>query len=218
MLEVILKALALGLFLSLSVGPVFAGLLETSLNKGINQGFLMAIGVNVSDWIYASAIVLGIGSLGIVTSNNEALTYLGGGILILFGLRNLFKKPEQRDEAMLHEDKVPVKGFRRRISSFSKGFFLNFLNPGTPIVWLTASAASAGYRKEYGQPTQLLFIAIILFTIFTFDCLKVYAGKKAAIMAKPLVLLWLNRAIGVFMIAASVSLLWPVLSQRFAAH
>ena len=52
MIEIVLTALGLGLFLSFSFGPVFFELINTSLRKGFKAAFLMETGVLFSDLVY----------------------------------------------------------------------------------------------------------------------------------------------------------------------
>ena len=53
MTSAVLEGVLMGLFLSVFVGPVFFLLIETSINKGIREAFIMDAGVILSDiaWI-----------------------------------------------------------------------------------------------------------------------------------------------------------------------
>ena len=52
LLGIILNGVGLGLALSILLGPVFFALIHTSISKGFREGFIMAIGIVVSDATY----------------------------------------------------------------------------------------------------------------------------------------------------------------------
>lgn len=139
-LEAILKGLAMGLLLALSVGPVIFTIIKHSINSGKSGGFSFVVGVWISD------------SLLIVLSNvfsewvTELLDFkmligsLGSAFLIGMGLYYFFLKKvhmHPEDEAM-----PPLKN-SDHIKMAIQGFLLNTLNPAVMAFWLTAATAIA---------------------------------------------------------------------------
>ena len=49
MIETIWKGVALGLFLSIAVGPVLFSIIKQSINNGVKGGLAFVIGVSLSD-------------------------------------------------------------------------------------------------------------------------------------------------------------------------
>jgi len=159
----------------------------------------MALGINISDWIYAGVAFLGIGGLVSRIESSNYFTLAGGAVLVAFGLYNLLSKttnaswepPERND-------------FRKRFSGIGKGFILNSLNPGTPIIWLAASSIGSDYVEEGGMGLQAFFIVSILLTVLATDLAKVYLGRRFLKALNPARISWINKGVGVIMIAAGV--------------
>src|ERR1700761_3322366 len=92
MMESILKGLALGFVLALSVGPIIFTIIKQSLNNGHKGGFCFVAGVWVSDILL---VVLSNTLTAVVSSLDEhkkVVGALGGIFLILMGLYFAFFK------------------------------------------------------------------------------------------------------------------------------
>ena len=63
MFGVIAHGLIVGLTLAFSVGPVFFGLIDTSISRGFREAAKFALGISLSDLLFATVASLGIGSL-----------------------------------------------------------------------------------------------------------------------------------------------------------
>lgn len=199
MIEALFRGALLGLTLSMMIGPVFFALIDTGVRKGVREGAKMALGINISDWLYAGVAFLGIGGLVSRIESSNYFTLAGGAVLVAFGLYNLLPKkttagwepPERND-------------YKKRFSGIGKGFILNSLNPGTPIIWLAASSIGSDYVEEGGMSLQAFFIISILATILATDLVKVYLGRRFLKALNPTRISWINKGVGVAMIAAGV--------------
>ena len=137
MIAALLKGLALGLLLSISVGPVIFSIIRQSLNNGHKGGFAFVAGVSASD--IGLVLICNIFSQLFKTamSHERFIGIAGSVFLILMGLYNIFfKKVPQPGEVKT------VQVFRKRdiAASFFQGFFMNSLNPGVLLFWFAASA------------------------------------------------------------------------------
>lgn len=193
----------LGLTLSMMIGPVFFALIETSMRKGLREGAKMAIGINISDWVYAAVAVLGIGGIVSQIESSNYFTLAGGVVLILFGLFNLL--PPKKGKSWEPPERTD---YRKRFSGLGKGFILNSLNPGTPIIWLAASSVGTDYVREGGLGLQAFFIASILLTILATDLAKVYLSRRFLKTLNPAKVSMVNKAVGVIMIVAGLRFIW----------
>lgn len=138
--EAILKGLAMGLLLALSVGPVIFTVVKHSINNGRAGGFSFVIGVWISDFLL---VVLSNAFSELVTQLLDfkmVIGIAGSAFLIGLGLFYLFLK-----KVTLHPEDVASPSLKG--SDHAKiaiqGFLLNTLNPAVMAFWLTAATAIA---------------------------------------------------------------------------
>lgn len=138
--EAILKGLAMGLLLALSVGPVIFTVVKQSINNGRAGGFSFIIGVWVSDFLL---VILSNAFSELVTQLLDfkmVIGIAGSAFLIGMGLFYLFLK-----KVHLHPEDVAspslTGGDHAKIAI--QGFLLNTLNPAVMAFWLTAATAIA---------------------------------------------------------------------------
>ena len=151
-MDVILKGIGLGLFLSISVGPIVFAIIKMSLRFGKKAGYVFIAGISVSD---ITMVVLGNMAAELVRG---ILVYktaiaIGGAILLLFvGCYSFFFKkdpsPDTGDvkldideELLRNAPDVNHIHWRKRelFKIFAQGYFMNILNPGAIFLWLTWS-------------------------------------------------------------------------------
>ena len=171
-LEAILKGLAMGLLLALSVGPVIFTIIKHSINDGRAGGFSFVVGVWISD------------TLLIVLSNvfsewvTNLLDYkmligsLGSAFLIGMGLFYFFLK-----KVHMHPQDVEMPPLKSsdHIKIAIQGFLLNTLNPAVMAFWLTAATAIA---ITHNFRDRVIIFATALGLNIAADILKVtLAGK-----------------------------------------
>src|SRR4051812_1428917 len=149
------------------VGPVFFGLLQTSINKGFRQGVMYALGVSLSDISFIFLTYFGISTLLENPAVKNAVSLIGGLVTVIFGIYYLLKPTLES---------VPVadlpKG-KRNSNIILKGFFINFLNPSVLFFWIaTVSIVSVQYAEN--QYRIVSFFFGIIASLFSTDVLKAY--------------------------------------------
>lgn len=138
--EAILKGLAMGLLLVISVGPVIFTIIKQSINNGKEGGFSFVIGVWISD---LSLVLLSNVFSELVThllDFEKPIGIAGSLFLLSMGIYYLFFK-----KVALHPDDVslpPLKASDHAHIAL-QGFLLNTLNPAVMAFWLTAATAIA---------------------------------------------------------------------------
>lgn len=172
MTEAIIKGLALGLLLAISMGPVIFSIIKQSLSNGYKGGLSFAVGVAASDL----SLVL-ISNIFTELFNRllkfEKIIGMGGSILLIgIGVYFLvFKKIELNDTG----DGIQMKrktGDYARI--FFAGYFVNLLNPGVIAFWFTwATAFITTPVKE-----RIALFATCLSVVFIADLLKVFLANR----------------------------------------
>ena len=168
MIEALLKGLALGLILALSVGPVIFTIIKQSIYNGHEGGFSFVAGVWISD------IVLVILSNAFTELVKELLEYkkligyTGSSFLLAMGVYYLFfKKVKIRANGSGLEVKLDRKDHTQ---IFLSGFLINTLNPSVIIFWLVNATAFAVTHTL--QQRIIIFTTCILFNILA-DAAKV---------------------------------------------
>lgn len=168
MTEALLKGLALGLVLALSVGPVIFTIIKQSIYNGHEGGFSFVAGVWISD------IVLVILSNAFTELVKELLEYkkligyTGSSFLLAMGIYYLFfKKIKLRTNGGALEVKLDRKDHTQ---IFLSGFLINSLNPSVIIFWLVNATAFAVTHTL--QQRIIIFTTCILFNILA-DVAKV---------------------------------------------
>lgn len=171
-LEAVLKGLAMGLLLVLSVGPVIFTIVKHSINNGRSGGFSFVIGVWVSDFIL---IILSNAFSVLVTTLLDFKMIIGvsgSAFLIGLGIFYLFLK-----KIHIHPEDVTVPRLKKRDHAkiSLQGFLLNTLNPAVMIFWLTASTAIA---VTHTVRDRIIIFSTALLVNMGADILKVILAGK----------------------------------------
>lgn len=170
--EAILKGLAMGLLLALSVGPVIFTIIKHSINNGKAGGFSFVIGVWLSDFLL---VVLSNAFSELVTQLLDFKTVIGvaGSVFLIgMGLFYLLLK-----KVHIHPEDVSMPPMRS--SDHAKialqGFLLNTLNPAVMAFWLTAATAIA---ITHSVRDRIIIFATALALNMGADVIKItLAGK-----------------------------------------
>ncbi len=171
-LEAILKGLAMGLLLALSVGPVIFTIIKQSINNGREGGFSFVIGVWASDFLL---VILSNAFSEMVTrllNFKMEIGIVGSAFLIGMGIFYLFFK-----KVHLHPEDISLPPLKA--SDHAKiaiqGFLLNTLNPAVMAFWLTAATAIA---VTHSVRDRIIIFATALALNMSADVIKVrLAGK-----------------------------------------
>jgi threonine/homoserine/homoserine lactone efflux protein len=171
-LEAILKGLAMGLLLALSVGPVIFTIIKQSINNGRAGGFSFVIGVWASDFLL---VVLSNAFSEMVTRALDfkmQIGIVGSAFLIGMGLYYLiFKKVHIHPEDI----SMPALKSSDHAKLLLQGFLLNTLNPAVIAFWLTAATAIA---VTHSVRDRIIIFATAFFLNMGADIVKVtLAGK-----------------------------------------
>lgn len=198
-----IHGIGFGLLLTIMVGPVFFGLLQTSLNKGFKQGVLYAVGVSMSDISFIFLTYFGISSLLENHTVKNIVSLIGGLVTVVFGIYYLLKPAMKA---------VPVADLPKgkdKSNIIWKGFFLNFLNPSVLFFWIaTVSIVTVQYTGNQYQVISF-FIGIIT-ALFSTDVLKAYIANRIKSYFTDAVLNLLNKILGLVFIVAGALILYKI--------
>jgi threonine/homoserine/homoserine lactone efflux protein len=166
MLSALIEGVLMGLFLSVFIGPVFFLLIETSINRGVRDAFIMDSGVILSDVLWILFLWWGIDKyLGFFLKSPLAMVFTGI-IFVLFGVFGFFTKSKRVEP-----------GINKKKNFFIQGFILNSINPSVALFWL----ATIGYALKQFQNEReyiITFFIAIFTTVLITDALKFSTAKK----------------------------------------
>ena len=206
MIEAILKGIALGLLLVISVGPVVFTIIKQSLNNGHKGGFSFVSGVWVSDFIL---VILSNAFTELVKQLLEykkAIGYIGSIFLVAIGVYFcFFKKVHLRSE---ENDKTFRFGKREFAKLFASGFIINTFNPSVIFFWLVnATALSISQSLEQ----RIVIFSVCLLMNMAADVGKVMAAGKLRSRLTLHNLSIINKISGTILIGFGIALVYSII-------
>ncbi|MFV0606057.1 MAG: LysE family translocator [Niabella sp.] len=209
MTEALLKGLTLGLLLSIAVGPVLFSIIKHSINVGHKGGFAFVAGVSASDFTLAILSNVFTALFETISSHKQIIGITGSCFLIILGIYFLFFKKVKINE----KGKAVEVVMRNRdyAKMFFSGFFMNILNPGVFIFWLTASTTFINHTI---QERIVLFLTCLLFVLAA-DIAKVMLAGKIRNRLTPHNIHIINRLNGIILIGFGVALIYGLVMHKF---
>lgn len=201
MSQALLEGLSMGLLLSAMIGPVFFTLIQSSLEHGFRYAAMVAFGIVCSDTLYVLLTFFGVKFLANTTSFELVLGYVGGAILIGFGISYLVKK-----QGAVSDPTLVVQTRAKKRGAYLKGFTINGINPFVLLFWISI-ASLVHLKVSFSSADVWLYYAGILLTVFSIDLIKAYIAKKLAHFVTPKFMFWLNKAVGLAMIGFGIRLI-----------
>ena len=190
-MNLFLKGLFVGFGLAAPVGPIAAICVQRTISKRFLSGLLSGLGAAAADAVYGAVAAFGatIVSEFLITERSW-LQRVGGGILILLGLRLLFAKVEEKANSSGES-----KGL---VADFLSTFILTLTNPMT-FVAFAVIFATMGVGTVRGQPILTVELVGGVFAgsglWWTILCAGSHALRRHFDFRK---LTTINRATGVF--------------------
>ncbi|MBY0481616.1 MAG: LysE family transporter [Chitinophagaceae bacterium] len=212
MVAALIKGLALGILLAISVGPVIFAILKQSIHNGHKAGYVFVAGVSSSD-ITLLLICNFFTSLFQTALKHQTLIAVSGSLFLIgVGIYTFFFKKVIVDE----DNNLKAKVFRKRdwAAIFLSGYFMNMLNPGVFIFWFAWSAAILADSVTYANPLEfrmIVFGTCLVFVLLT-DLLKVALAGRLRPKLTIKNLHFINQLSGVILIGFGIALCWGVLS------
>ncbi|WP_109695128.1 LysE family translocator [Chitinophaga deserti] len=204
MTAAIIAGLGLGVFLSVSVGPVIFAIIKYSISNGWRAGISFALGVSASDIMFVLLGNLASSFISNLGSHTRIIGISGGILLICMGVYGLFFKKvrlttgDERPEMFRTRDYAKI---------WLGGFLMNTLNPGVILFWLGVCVANAPLDVSY----RVTMYSVCLLFVLAADVLKVFVSDKIRHKLTLTNVHWLNRIAGVCMIIFGLALLYQVL-------
>jgi threonine/homoserine/homoserine lactone efflux protein len=206
MIEAILKGLALGFVLVLSVGPIIFTIIKQSLNNGHRGGMSFVAGVWLSDIILVVLSNVFSELVSTLLEYKRDIAYGGSIFLIAMGAYFLFFKKVH----LTTDAEGKTIRFRKRDMAriFASGFIINTLNPGVIIFWLgNATVLSLTHTLKQ----RAIIFSVCLLVNMAADVGKVMMAGKLRSRLTLHNLSIINKISGIILIGFGIALLWGVI-------
>jgi threonine/homoserine/homoserine lactone efflux protein len=199
------NAFLIGFFMAFMIGPVFFMLIQTSILKGARAAIIFDLGVLLGDLSFILIAYYGSRSLLEEIKEDPRLFFLGGLVLIVYGLITYLEK-ENKKEALEAAKiiKVPLKN--NYLKLFLKGFFLNFINVGVLAFWL-GTVLVIGPTLKMNQSAIFWYFGTVLLSYFITDLGKIFLAKQLKNKMTPQVIFRIKKIMGIILIVCGVFLM-----------
>ncbi|MGN6291119.1 MAG: LysE family translocator [Chitinophagaceae bacterium] len=202
MWEALLKGITLGLLLNISVGPVIFSIIKQSLNNGHRGGMAFVLGVSFSDILLVLVSNVFTGLFSSISSHSTVIGIAGSVFLIVLGVYFVFFKKVKVNE----KGQQATLSFRKSdyAKIFLSGFFMNLLNPGIFLFWITTSTSLISHTVEQ----KLIIYITCLLMVLAGDIAKVMLAGKIRNRLTPHNIHIINRINGIILIGFGIALIW----------
>ena len=200
------NAFLIGFFVAFMIGPVFFMLIQTSILKGARAAIVFDLGVLLGDVSFILIAYYGSRSLLEKIKDDPRLFFLGGLVLIIYGLITYLEK-ENKKEALESAKSIALPIVKNNyLKLFLKGFFLNFINVGVLAFWL-GTVLVIGPTLKMNQSAIFWYFATILLGYFITDLGKIFLAKQLKNKMTSPVIFRIKKIMGVILIICGVFLM-----------
>ena len=196
-------AILIGFFLAFMIGPVFFMLIQTSIIKGARAAIAFDIGVILGDITFILIAYYGSKSLLEQIKDDPRLFFIGGLILLVYGIITYIDKSQKRvvqDETLV----LPEKS--NYVKLLLKGFLLNFINIGVLAFWL-GMIVVIGSNLQMNPQKIFNYFMVILLSYFITDLGKILLAKQLKRKLTPTVIYKVKRGMGILLMVFGIALM-----------
>jgi threonine/homoserine/homoserine lactone efflux protein len=198
------NAILFGFFLSFMIGPVFFMLIQTSILKGARAAIMFNVGVILGDVSFIIIAYLGSRHLLERIKDDPRLFFIGGLILIIYGLIIYFDKSNKKEAENTPIIEIPVGN--NYLKLLFKGFFLNFINIGVLGFWLGLIVV-IGPTLDMNPNHIFWYFTTIIISYFITDLGKIFLAKKLKKRLTANVIYKIKKTMGILLIIFGVGLM-----------
>ncbi|MEZ5774684.1 MAG: LysE family transporter [Hyphomicrobiaceae bacterium] len=157
--ELILTGLGIGLIVAAPVGPVNVLCIQRALERGFWGGLAAGLGAVIGDGLIALFAAFGITAItGAIAAHKPLIKVIGGGVLVLFGLKLFFTRPTLNGNGQARSN-----AGGNMLLTIPQTFFLTITNPGAVLGMLGifgSLGTALGGIEDYDE--ALIVVAAIM--------------------------------------------------------
>jgi threonine/homoserine/homoserine lactone efflux protein len=198
MQEAIWQGILTGLVLATFIGPIFFAVVDLGLKGNTKGAAYLALGTFLSDALTILLIYFVARGIDRDSAILQIMYFAGGGLLVLLGLKNLFK---------LRSEGAPVALDQKSLNKlFAKGFLINSSNPNVFFFWF---GAVMGAIRSYQDRPHLVLVHFFsaLLVVFSTDFLKGYSAFLLKPYIRDTTLGYLSKLSGLILIYFGIKLM-----------
>jgi threonine/homoserine/homoserine lactone efflux protein len=195
----LVAGIALGLSLGVPPGPVNAAIAAAAARRSYVDGIKIGLGAMTADFTYLVLTVIGVAVLLTGTLARNAISVIGGLILLYFAYATL-KSYKKSAEA---------PGSTGTGNHYLTGLVMGLTNPLGILWWVTAGAAFVAMFNVLGV---VGFMLGLLAWVSGFSVFVHYAGKKVKIVYPAIII-----GSGLMMLFFAVMLLYDVIAPAISS-
>jgi threonine/homoserine/homoserine lactone efflux protein len=205
MIQDILTAIPLGIFLSFLIGPVFFVLLETSAVKCFRAALVFDLGVVFADILFI--IIAYFSSYKLIESlkNDPAIFIFGGILMLTYGIISLIKLIKIKSDVSQEDIEIVFQKKNYR-ALFIKGFLLNFINVGVLLFWFLI-LITVGPKLELETTRMITFFSSVILTYLIVDMGKIILAKQLKHKMTPKNILSIKKIISILLIVFGITIM-----------
>lgn len=198
-LNYLLKGILIGLIFGVPAGAVGAMTVQRTIEYGPYTGILTGIGSSVADCLYACVGVFGLTFVSdFLLDHRRAINIVGGGFLLVLGLRLLGRKRS----AIKERERAGVSGV------FFSSFAVGITNPAAILTFLFAFSYF-GLSGDMGAVRgSLLVLGVFLGTLCWWGILAALTEKLKHRFAGH-ILMHMNKVFGILLSLFGLAVLIP---------
>ncbi len=197
-MQAFFQGILIGLTITVSIGPACLALLQTSILKGIKAGFILAIGILMSDLVLISTCYFGLSKI-LIKENSIIMVIIAGTIMISAGTFSLFQKSSVN--IGINENSSGIQN--RLVAVLAKGFLLNIANPFVLIFWIGIMSFAVSNYGMHSNGFFIFFLGLIL-TGFSSDLIKCRLSGFIKKLLNNNTISIFNKGIGIVFIAIGI--------------
>lgn len=206
MLEAVLSAIPLGIFLSFLIGPVFFVLLETSAVKGFRAAFVLDLGVVSADIIFIGIAYFSSYRLIKRIQDDPSIFIFGGVLMITYGLISYLKL--KKAVKTKDNDVVVVEFIKKNyFNLFIKGFLLNSINVGVLLFWFLI-LITIGPKLDLEPSKMAIFFLTVISTYLLVDIGKILLAKQLRHKLTPEIIIKIKKFISILLILFGLTIVF----------
>ena len=180
-------------------------LIQISILKGARAAIAFDLGVILGDISFILIAYYGSRSLLEKIKDDPRLFFIGGLVLIIYGLITYFDK-QNKKEALEDAKSVEVPIKNNYVKLFFKGYFLNFINVGVLAFWL-GTVLVIGPTLKMDENAIFWYFATIILGYAVTDLGKILLAKQLKSKMTPIVIYRLKRIMGIILLICGVFLM-----------
>lgn len=205
MIEDVLTAIPLGIFLSFLIGPVFFVLLETSVVKGFRAALVFDLGVVLADIIFIAIAYFSSYRLIQSIKNDPAIFIFGGILMLTYGIISFIKL--KKSTISEDDENIEIALVKKNyINLFIKGFLLNFINVGVLLFWFLI-LITIGPKLELETSRMVTFFSSVILTYLVVDLGKILLAKQLKHKLTPKNILNIKKVISFLLILFGLAIM-----------